>query len=277
MSKPECRKLSQMLGDRRSMTNGNANAHAGSDPDAPSVRVTAPAADAAPTQELPLATSATIGPPVIRAVVFDLDGLMFNTEELFHHAGHELLRRRGLAMTHELLTQMMGRRPHEAFTVLVDTLGLSETIEELLAESVVIFNEYRAERLAPMPGLFEMLAAIERRGLPKGVATSSPRRYLEEILGQFSLLDRFHLTLTAEDVTHGKPHPEIYLTAAERLGVTPPEMLVLEDSETGTRAAAAAGAVVVSVPHQHSRHHDFSVATHVADSLADPLVLELIG
>ncbi|HUG93754.1 MAG TPA: HAD family phosphatase, partial [Planctomycetaceae bacterium] len=213
------------------------------------------------TRCIPIATTATVRPPSIRAVVFDLDGLMFNTEELFNHAGRELLRRRGLVMSHELLTQMMGRRPHEAFTVLVDTLGLSETVEELLAESVVIFNEYRAERLAPMPGLFETLAAIERRGLPKGVATSSPRRYLEEILGQYELLERFHLTLTAEDVTHGKPHPEIYLTAAERLGIAPAEMLVLEDSETGTRSAAAAGAVVVSVPHEHSRHHDFSVAT----------------
>ena len=235
------------------------------------------AGNGAPPRRVSIGTSAMIGPPVIRAVVFDLDGLMFNTEELFNRAGHELLRRRGLTMTPELLTQMMGRRPHEAFSVLVDTLGLSETIEDLLAESVVIFNEYRAERLAPMPGLFETLSAIERRRLPKGVATSSPRRYLEEILGQFDLLERFHLTLTAEDVTHGKPHPEIYLTAAERLGVAPREMLVFEDSETGTRSAAAAGAVVVSVPHEHSRNHDFSVATHIASSLADPLVLELIG
>jgi HAD superfamily hydrolase (TIGR01509 family) len=229
------------------------------------------------SQGAPMHSSVTVGPPVIRAVVFDLDGLMFNTEELFHLAGHELLRRRGLVMTPELLTQMMGRRPREAFTVLVDTLGLSETIEDLLLESKVIFDEFRARRLAPMPGLFETLAAIERRGLPKGVATSSPRRYLEEILRQFELLERFHLTLTAEDVTHGKPHPEIYLAAAERLGVAPAEMLVFEDSETGTRAAAAAGAVVVSVPHEHSRYQDFSVATHVAGSLADPVVLELIG
>jgi beta-phosphoglucomutase-like phosphatase (HAD superfamily) len=82
--------------------------------------------------------------------------------------------------------------------------------------------------------------------------------------------------LTAEDVSRGKPHPEIYQRAAERLGVAPAEMLVLEDSEAGTRAAAAAGAHIISVPHRHSRHHDFSVARGVAASLVDPVILSLL-
>ncbi|MBW3540467.1 MAG: HAD-IA family hydrolase [Planctomycetes bacterium] len=214
---------------------------------------------------------------LIRAVVFDLDGLMFNTEDIFNQTGRELLRRRGHEMTPWLLHRMMGRRAPEAFQVLVDHLGLSETVEELLTESKEIFDAIKATYLAPMPGLFDVLGILERRRLPTGVATSSPRRYLEEILRQFELLERFHLTLTAEDVTHGKPHPEIYLQAAERLRVAPREMLVFEDSEAGTRSAATAGAVVVSVPHRHSADQDFSVATHIAASLNDPLVLQLLA
>jgi len=127
-----------------------------------------------------------------------------------------------------------------------------------------------------MPGLFELLAHIESRGLPKGVATSSRRPYIESLLGHFQLMDRFNVTLTAEDVTQGKPHPEIYLTAAARIGVSPAEMLVLEDSEMGTRSAAAAGAVAVSVPHEHSRQHDFSTAYLVAEGLHDPRILRLV-
>ena len=84
------------------------------------------------------------------------------------------------------------------------------------------------------------------------------------------------MTLSAEDVTLGKPHPEIYLKAAECLDISPEEMLVLEDSEAGTQSAAAANAFVVSVPNQHSKGHDFTQATYVAESLVDPFVLQLL-
>jgi beta-phosphoglucomutase-like phosphatase (HAD superfamily) len=77
-------------------------------------------------------------------------------------------------------------------------------------------------------------------------------------------------------VTHGKPHPEIYLKAADSLGVAPAEMLVLEDSQAGTQAGVAAGAFVVSIPHEHTAEHDFSGARHLATSLADPFILNLI-
>lgn len=212
----------------------------------------------------------------IRAVVFDLDGLMFNTEDVFNRSGNLLVERRGKTLTPEVLTQMMGRRADESFAILVRELELSESIPDLQAEASEIFVELLSSHLAPMPGLYELLDRIESCGLPKGVATSSGRTYLEDILGRYDLLDRFAVTLTAEDVTQGKPNPEIYLKAADRIGVDPRQMLVLEDSETGSRAAAAANAVVISVPHEHSRHQDFGVATHVVASLHDPVVFNLL-
>lgn len=212
----------------------------------------------------------------IQAVVFDLDGLMFNTEDVFDLAGDELLRRRGLRMTDEIRNQMLGRRPHEAFRNLLDLTGMRESIEDLITESWGIFSALLDEHLQPMPGLFELLAHLEARTLPKGVATSSPRAYMEGILGRFDLLPRFPLTLTSEDVERGKPQPDIYLKAADRLGISPGEMLVLEDSEAGTKAASAAGAVIISVPHRHTAKHDFSTATHVAESLADPVIYSVL-
>ena len=214
--------------------------------------------------------------PQIKAVVFDLDGLMFNTEDIFCLTGTELLRRRGKTATRELFDRMMGRRPPEAFQVMIEMMELTESFDELLPESELIFHELLEKHLQPMPGLFQLLACIESRGLPKGVATSSRRNYLEQMLARFELLDRFHTTLTAEDVTHGKPHPEIYLKAADRLEIEAGEMLVLEDSQAGTQAAAAAGAVVISVPHDHSREHNFSPAHAVAGQLNDAVVLDLI-
>jgi HAD superfamily hydrolase (TIGR01509 family) len=215
--------------------------------------------------------------PTIKAVVFDFDGLMFNTEEIFNLSGKELLRRRGKVMTPAILSMMMGRRSDEAFPMMIEALGLTEDPAALRAEERAIFHDLLWKHVAPMPGLFELLTHIETRGLPKGVATSSRRPYIESLLVHFKLIDRFHVTLTAEDVTRGKPHPEIYLTAAARIGVAPAEMLVLEDSEMGTRSAAAAGAVAVSVPHEHSRSQDFSAAYDIATGLHDPKILRLLA
>jgi HAD superfamily hydrolase (TIGR01509 family) len=218
-------------------------------------------------------TAATMTTP-IRAVAFDLDGLMFNTEHVFHLAGHELLGRRGKAWTPHIQGSMMGRRAAEAIPVLIELAELSDSVEDLRNESREIFYAMLPNHLAPMPGLFELLELIEECGLPKGVATSSSRHYAEDILGRFGLLERFAVTLTADDVTQGKPHPEIYLAAADRLGVSPSEMLVFEDSGAGTSAAVAAGARVVSVPHEYSSMHAFDGAVCIAQGLHDPRIAE---
>lgn len=214
---------------------------------------------------------------MISAVCFDLDGLMFNTEHVFFASAEVLLGRRNMPMTREAMNCMLGRRPLESFRNLVDLLSLTEEPAVLLEESRTIFYGLLDTRLETMPGLFELLAHIEAKGLPKGVATSSPRDYLEHMLGRFDLQTRFPVTLTAEDVTHGKPHPEIYLNAAQRLGVAPANMLVLEDSFAGTKAGVAAGAYVISIPHEHTCEHDFTGAKHIATSLADPVILALIN
>jgi HAD superfamily hydrolase (TIGR01509 family) len=214
--------------------------------------------------------------PTIRAVCFDLDGLMFNTEDVFYVSAEVLLERRGMTMTRAAMDAMLGLRPLESFRAFADLLGLDEEPADLLDESRVIFYEKLEDHLRPMPGLFELLARIEDRGLPKAVATSSTRDYLERIFNRFDLIPRFPIRLTAESVTHGKPNPEIYLKAAELLGVAPENMLVLEDSGVGTNAAAAAGAFIVSIPHEHTARHDFSKTRHLASGLSDPFIFDLI-
>ncbi len=208
--------------------------------------------------------------------MFDLDGLMFNTEELYQEVGTELLRRRGHIFTQDLLDRMMGRPSHVALQIMIDTHTLKATVEELLAETDEIFPGILRERLAPMPGLVELLAALERHSIPKGIATSSRRAFVEHVLGVFAFQPRFSPILTSEDITHGKPHPEIYLKAAQRLNIAPGEMVVLEDSENGCRAAVAAGTIAVAVPGAHSRRHDFSGAAFVADSLRDQRIYQLL-
>jgi HAD superfamily hydrolase (TIGR01509 family) len=214
--------------------------------------------------------------PRLRAVVFDFDGLMVNSEDVFEVVGQELMRRRGLEMTDEIRRGMLGRRPTEAFEVLKRLTGIPDVIEELMAETETLFAATARSMLKLMPGLLELLDLVEQLGLPKAVATSSPRDYLQTLMNRFDLQPRFPIRLTAEDVTRGKPHPEIYERAAKRLNVDPSEMLVLEDSEPGTRAAAAAGAFVVAVPNIHTAWGDFSMSRLVLSSLHDPRLHEVI-
>jgi len=215
---------------------------------------------------------------MLRAVTFDLDGLMFNTEELYDVVMHELCGRRNLVFTDELRVQMMGRPGHISLACMFEHHALVEdTVEAMLAESDAIFAGVLRERLALMPGLIELLDALDAAGIPKGIGTSSRRKYVDEVLGRFDLAARFSFILSAEDVTQGKPHPEIYLAAAQRHGVRPQQMMVLEDSQNGCAAAVAAGAFAVAVPGIHSRTHDFSGAQLVAQSLCDERIYEALG
>ncbi len=214
--------------------------------------------------------------PAPRAVVFDMDGLMFNTEDVYWEVGKQLLARRGCEFTRELSDAMMGRPPQPSFEVMIRWHSLTDTWQQLAAETEVLFVELLDGYLAPMPGLLELLDALERAAIPKGICTSSSRRLLTVVLSRFQAEPRFQFTLTAEDIVSGKPHPEIYLKAAQRLAVAPQEMLVLEDSEAGCRSAAAAGAFTVAVPGKHSANQDFRVASLVVESLADPRLYDAL-
>ena len=215
-------------------------------------------------------------PAPIQAAVFDLDGLLVNTEELYQHVGSELLRRRGKTFGTDLLDAMMGRPPAVSLAIMIEWHGLPDTVETLAAETGAIFAGLLDERLEPMPGAMDLVDALAGRGLPRAVATSSGPAFAHDVLGRVGLLDRFAFVLTSADVVNGKPDPEIYLAAAARLGVDPAAMIVFEDSHNGCRAAVAAGAVVVAVPGGHSRRHDFTGARLVADSLADPRIAGLL-
>ena len=211
-----------------------------------------------------------------RAAVFDLDGLLFNTEDLYQDVGAELLRRRGHVFEHDLLNAMMGRPSRVALQMMIDHHSLSATVEELAAETAEIFPAILDARLALMPGAAELLAALEHADIPKAIGTSSGRRFVASVLGRFNLEPRFEFILTAEDVVEGKPAPEIYLKAAARFGLEPGRLVVFEDSQNGCRAAVASGAIAVAVPGGHSLTHDFAGARLIADSLADPRVYELL-
>lgn len=212
----------------------------------------------------------------IKAVIFDMDGLMFNTEDIYNVVGDALLKPRGHEFTLELKLLMMGLPGVKAFDVMVEHCGLKDSAEQLEKESAQLFGDLLPSQVRPMPGLIDLLDRLETCGIPKGIATSSQRRFADIALNQFDLAPRFEFVLSAESVENGKPHPDIYLLAANRMGLPPSQTLVLEDSVTGSRAAAAAGANVIAVPTPHSAGCDYSHVDQIATSLEDPIIWKTI-
>ena len=212
---------------------------------------------------------------MINAVAFDMDGLMFDTEDIYWQSADRLLGRRGFSYTAELNAAIMGRPPKNCFELLKKTFSLPETWQELQKESEDIFLELLADGFSTMPGLYELLDFLEERKIPKGICTSSAWRVASKVLRRDNLIDRFQFVLTAEDIIHGKPNPEVYLKAVEKFDVEPAEMLVLEDSVAGCRAAADAGTFPVVVLARHNADGDFSPARLVVTSLNSPEILAL--
>ncbi len=213
----------------------------------------------------------------IRAVAFDMDGLMVNTEDLYTEVGETILRRRGHTFTRELKKSMMGLPGPQAFGVMIAKHDLADTASQLAEETDEIFVELLPSKLKTLPGLENLLEHLDRLATPRCIATSSTHHFVRSVLDIIDMHDRFDFVVTAQDVTSGKPSPDIYLEAARRLGVAPQELLVLEDSHHGTRAGLAAGACTIAVPGEHSRDQDFSGVFCLAHSLKDPRIVDVLG
>jgi HAD superfamily hydrolase (TIGR01509 family) len=213
---------------------------------------------------------------LIRAVVFDLDGLMFDTEALFFRVASEALADRGKVFTPEIMKQFIGRRATEVAPLWKTLAGVEGPIEEFLADVRSRFYAVIDTAVHPMPGLFVLLDLLHTLALPAAVATSSGHAYADRLLVGHGLRDRFAFVLASEDVTLGKPDPEIYQLAARRFGVPALSMVVLEDSPAGLAAARAAGAVAVGIPHEHSPAEALAAAVLVVARLDDPSLLRMI-
>jgi HAD superfamily hydrolase (TIGR01509 family) len=205
---------------------------------------------------------------VIDAVVFDLDGLLIETEELWDEVREALARERGGRWSESAQRDMMGMSSPEWSRYMHETVGLAESPEEindLVVERMAL--RYRAE-LPLLPGAVEAVERIAARW-PLGVASSSNRALIDLVLELAGLTERFRATVSSEEVARGKPAPDVYFEAARRLGVDPTRTAAVEDSEAGIRSAAAARMRVVAIPNRTFRPSDgaLAAASVVLDSL----------
>lgn len=203
-----------------------------------------------------------------RGVVFDLDGTLVDNMALHAEAFAEFMTRRGLPPLDDAQrARLDGKRNTDIFP---DLLRRDLPREELLAVSDEKESLYRAlsrGRLAPLAGLERLLAILAANGIPVAVATSGPAENVRHTLAELGLAERITVVVRGDQVPRGKPHPDIFLAAAARLGVTPDQCLAFEDSPSGVAAALAAGMVCVALS------TSFSAAAFRAAGMAPDHVL----
>ena len=182
------------------------------------------------------------------AVVFDMDGLLFDTERLYEEALYLAAAELRQDVAPELFTRTLGLPWVECRALLISHFGETFAVDDFEAAWIRHFWAIADIRLTTKPGVRELLDALDQLQLPRAIATSSSRRTVERHLTSSNLVGRFDAIVGQGDYVAGKPSPDPYLKAAERLGVHPASCLALEDSYNGIRSGYAAGMMTVMVP-----------------------------
>jgi HAD superfamily hydrolase (TIGR01509 family) len=187
-------------------------------------------------------------PRTVKAVVFDMDGLLVDTEVLYCEALTAQAAVMGYDLTMDVLKRMIGHSWAGSTAVLKGHFGEAFDTDALRDGSIARFYELAEGGIALKAGVREVLEVLVARDIPRAIATSSRRSEVEHHIGHHGLLDHFQAVVASGDYPRPKPNPDPYLIAAERLGVDPAACLALEDSHNGVRAAAAAGMMTIMVP-----------------------------
>lgn len=204
-------------------------------------------------------------------VIFDLDGLLLNTEPLIFQVAEAIAQRYGKTLDHTMRSQTAGRRARDSAQLIIDTAGLPIDVDTYLSEKETLVSHYYP-LAQPMPGARRLTRHFYCYQIPQAIATSSSRRpFSLKTQPHADWLNEFGCIVTGDDtaIRQGKPAPDIFLIAAQRLGTMPSNCLVFEDSLAGVAAAKAAGMQVVAVPDPMMDAVAFHEADQILPSLED--------
>jgi HAD superfamily hydrolase (TIGR01509 family) len=184
------------------------------------------------------------------AVIFDLDGVLADSEQLWNQAKEDVVKQHGGRWRDQAPGDMMGMSSPEWSAYMRDDLGVPLEVQDINREVVGRMEDLYRERLPVLPGAVESVRSIST-SWPVALASSSNREIIDLFLDESGLSDCFSVAVSSEEVSRGKPAPDVYLEAARRLGVEPYRCVAVEDSGNGLRSAVAAGMRVIAVPNPH--------------------------
>ncbi|MGH3889710.1 MAG: HAD family hydrolase [Pseudonocardiaceae bacterium] len=214
---------------------------------------------------------------VVCAVVFDLDGVLVDSEQLWDVVRRGVAAEAGRSWPTEATRAMQGMSTAEWSAYLTGVVGVPAEPEEVATTVLDRMAAQYDARLPLLPGAVEVVERLGRRW-PLGLASSSPRRLIDTVLASAGLAQQFEVSVSTEEVGAGKPSPAVYQTVVQRLGVDPSQAIAIEDSSNGLRSAATAGLGVLAVPHAAFPPSEdaLALADVVVDSL-DEITLELVA
>ncbi len=205
----------------------------------------------------------------LEALIFDMDGVLVDSEPLHLRAFQEIMQRYGQLWTEEENRRFLGQKDIEIAAIMIEELSMPVTPHAMVDEKETILREIFKKELAPRPGLMSILKIAESMSLPMAVASSATLPTIELVVDLLGIRSSFKTLTSGDEVPKGKPAPDVFLLAAKRLDADPARCLVIEDTLNGIRAAKAAGMKCVAIPCDATRHEDHSMADLRLESLVD--------
>lgn len=204
---------------------------------------------------------------MLKGIIFDMDGVLINSEPFHFEVWKETLRRRGICIDYEIYKPCIGSTIDFLMQIFHDNYNVDLNDTDLIREMKEIKQEMIEQKGYPplIPYVKELLAELAGKGYKIAVASSSPQYYIEEVTKYWDIQKYFDILVSGEGVEHPKPAPDVFLKAAHMLGVLPDECLVVEDSENGSRAAKAAGMVCMAYLNQDSGKQDLTAAAMIVE------------
>ncbi|MEE9513553.1 MAG: HAD family phosphatase [Anaerolineales bacterium] len=207
----------------------------------------------------------------IKAVIFDLDGLMIESESIGYEVWRQVVAEFGGEMGETLYREFIGKTPEATIDLVCEALGLSISPEDLSERYWSQRTEIMCVEARAVEGLVTLIEDLHQVQVPLGVASNSPTNYVERVLEALQMQHRFQAVIGSDQVPEGKPAPDVYLATAAALAVGPQDCLAIEDSPTGLQAALNAGMRCIVVPNENLEGEDFSGAEGRYNSLREVL------
>lgn len=204
---------------------------------------------------------------MLEAVLFDLDGVLVDSEQISSQASEKVLGDVGIVLSDEEKKRVFGRRTIDNYSEHIKSRGLDIDPHVLIDRKNRLFKKLIKGVLVPLPGVVELILGLKDARIPIALVSSSPLERVEASLDEAGLLWHFPVVVSGDCCRLGKPEPEPFLVGAERLGVSPAGCVVVEDAEAGVRAAKAAGMKCLTVESEHTHGQDLSMADFHASSL----------
>ncbi|QHW33796.1 HAD family hydrolase [Paenibacillus rhizovicinus] len=215
----------------------------------------------------------------MKAVIFDMDGVIIDSEPIHFYVDKLVLSKIvGMEVTGEYLEKYVGMTNPEMWKAIIQEYRLQQTVDELiehqLSSKLKILNE---TPIQPISGILELLQNLSDNHIPLGIASSSPRRFIEGVLTKFDIRKLFNTVVSGEEVENGKPAPDVYIEAARILGIPPEKCTVIEDSRNGVLASKRAGMRCIGYQNLNSGNQDLSSSDHIVGSITEITIEMLIG